>query len=523
MATNIDAPVPDNRIHSPWDTAVRLLVRFFRADWSGALLAIVILAVAIELTTTGKPFFHPSNIMTILNNSAAIGVIAGGMTLVILTAGIDLSVGSVMGLCAALTGYLVSFWGFSPAWGIAAGLGIGAAVGLLHGTLIARFGMPAFIVTLAGLSIWRGAAHLSTGAKATPQLPDAFDWFGRLNPLAPVRAAYQAGDLPAWLNWLGAFVDENWIAYFRTFQMSMIIFIAFFILLALIVSNTIYGRYIFAIGSNEAGARQAGINTVRYKLLTYVLCSLSAALGALLLLGRAPYAKSDYGQTWELDAIAAVVIGGTSLFGGRGTIWGTFLGVILLKLINNGLTLAQLNTFWQMIVTGIIILIAVGLDIARQSRNPETVRRLLAAVSTAMAFFALLVPASVWLRAAAALHEHNSVTALRESGAQLASSQNARILSPGEIDVLSGHLASSFWPAVLCLLAVAVSIAAIVSGTRMAGVAVCAAFAVIGIAEAFAGFQSTIPFLVLGGLAVIGSLLVGRIFERARALHEVEA
>lgn len=525
MSDSINAAVPEDAVRtvqtrSYQDRAVQILVRFFSAEWSGALLAIVILALSIEVATSGKPFLHPSNLMTILNNSAAIGIIAGGMTLVILTGGIDLSVGSVMGLCAALTGYLVSYWGFSAFAAIVTGLGIGALVGLLHGVLIARFGMPAFIVTLAGLSVWRGAAHLSTGAQATPELPAAFDWFGRLNPLAPIRDAYKSGDLPGWLNGIGALIDENWIAYFRPFQMSMIIFIFFFILLALVVSNTIYGRYIFAIGSSEAGARQAGINTVRYKLMTYVFCSLAAALGALLFLGRAPYAKSDYGQTWELDAIAAVVIGGTSLFGGRGTVWGTFMGVILLKLINNGLTLAQLNTFWQMIVTGLIILLAVGLDIVRQSRNPETVRRFLAATGSAMAFFALLTPLSLWIRAAVSLHEHRAMTALQNTGVTPSSSQAQRILPEGEVVSLSAQAAAAQWPMILCLIALAVSFAAILLGSRAVGIAVCAVFAATGSLLATAGYANAIPFLVLGVVAVAGSLLVNRIFVRARTMNE---
>jgi len=505
------------------DAAVRLLVRFFRADWSGALLAIIIIAVAVELTTTGMSLFHPSNIMTILNNAAGIGVIAGGMTLVILTAGIDLSVGAVLGFCAAITGYLVSFWGFSPGLGILTGLGLGAVIGLLHGVLIARFGMPAFIVTLAGLSIWRGAAHLATGAKATPELPDFFDWFGRFNPLSPIRAAYKAGDLPSWLNWLGSFIDTNWVEYFRTFQMSMIIFIAFFVILSIIVSNTIFGRYVFAIGSSESGARQAGIDTVRYRMLTYLFCSLSAALGGLLVLGRAPYAKSDYGQNWELEAIAAVVIGGTSLFGGRGTIGGTFLGVILLKLINNGLTLAQLNTFWQMIVTGIIILIAVGLDIVRQSGSPESVRRFLAAVGSAMAFFALLTPASLWLRAAVMLHEHHSAEALRATGAQLASSQSARLLSPPDLEAAAAQMATSFWPMMLCMVPLALSVAAVASNSRPLGLAVCAVFAIAAVLTAVSGIPAAAPFLILGAVALAGGLVVGRIFARARQLREIDA
>ena len=163
----------------------RLLAGYFKKDWSGALLAVVILAIAIELVTDGKPFFHPSNLMTILNNSAALGVIAGGMTLVILTAGIDLSVGSVMGMIAALVGYVASYWGFPPILAILFGMALGLGIGLIHGSLVARFGMSAFIVTLAGLSIWRGTGHLTTGAQATPKLDSVFDFFGRYNPFMP--------------------------------------------------------------------------------------------------------------------------------------------------------------------------------------------------------------------------------------------------------------------------------------------------------------------------------------------------
>jgi len=502
------------------DTLVRLLVRFFRAEWSGALLAIVILAVSIELATSGKPFFHPSNLMTILNNSAAIGIVAGGMTLVILTAGIDLSVGSVMGMTAALTGYVASFWGFPPFLAITTGLCLGALIGLFHGSLIAQFGMPAFIVTLAGLSIWRGTGHLSTGAQATPKLPETFDWFGRFNPLSPIRDAYKSGDLPGWLNWLGSFLDEHWLSYFRTFQMSMIIFILFFIVIALIVSNTAYGRYIYAIGSNETGARQAGINTVRYKMMTYVFCSLSAALGALLFLGRAPYAKSDYGQMWELDAIAAVVIGGTSLFGGRGTIWGTFMGVILLKLINNGLTLAQLNTFWQMIVTGMIILIAVGLDIVRQSRDPEAVRKFLAAVGAALAFFTLMTPASFVLRSAITMHEHNSVAALKDSGVKLAGGQNARLLSPAEFEAMQASVSAHLLPSLICLILVVICVVAAVRPGRTEAMVATGLCVVTAIAMALVGLAGTIPFLILAMIVISSSMFVRNMFDRARDLNE---
>ncbi|MEL6685980.1 MAG: ABC transporter permease, partial [Pseudomonadota bacterium] len=466
----------------------------------------------------GRPFFHPSNLMTILNNSAAIGIVAGGMTLVIITAGIDLSVGSVMGMTAALTGYVASFWGFPPYLAIMTGLTIGLMIGAFNGSLVAYFGMPAFIVTLAGLSIWRGTGHLSTGAQASPKLPEAFDMFGRHNPFAGLREAYKNGELTGFWHNFGAFVDDNWINFFRTFQMSMLIFIGFFVVLTLIIANTRYGRWVYAIGSNEPGARQAGINTPRYTMITYMFCSFSAALGALLFLGRAPYAKSDYGQMWELDAIAAVVIGGTSLFGGRGSLWGTFMGVILLKLINNGLTLAQLDTFWQMVVTGIIILVAVGLDIVRQSKNPESVRKLLAAIGAVMAFLAMMTPASMYLRAKVALLEHNAADALREAGVKLAAGQNSRLLPPADIEQFQVAAASNATASLLLLGLLVISALAIFRTSQIATFALAAAFIVMIIPVVSLGYQVTAPFLVLGSVAVLGSAFVHAIFAKARAL-----
>ena len=500
------------------DRIVLGLVKFFKAEWSGAFLAILILGIAIELATTGRPFFHPSNLMTILNNSAAIGIVAAGMTLVIITAGIDLSVGSVMGMTAALTGYVASFWGFPPYLAIMTGLSIGLAIGAFNGSLVAYFGMPAFIVTLAGLSIWRGTGHLSTGAQASPKLPETFDYFGRYNPFAGLRESYNAGELTGFWESFGAFVDDNWINFFRTFQMSMLIFIGFFIVLSIIIANTRYGRWVYAIGSNEPGARQAGINTPRYTVITYMFCSFTAALGALLFLGRAPYAKSDYGQMWELDAIAAVVIGGTSLFGGRGSLWGTFMGVILLKLINNGLTLAQLDTFWQMVVTGLIILVAVGLDIVRQSKNPESVRKLLGAIAAVMAFFALMTPGAIFLRAKISILEHNAAIALRDAGTSLAAGQNARLLSPDEIAQFQ-TAASSNLVATLLLLALMIAACFVVLRTVwLTSFFLAGVFIAMIIPVSLMGYNITVPFLILGAAALLGSAFVHAIFEKARAL-----
>ena len=501
------------------DTIIRALVRFFKAEWSGAFVAILILALAIEFSTSGRPFFHPTNLMTILNNSAAIGIVAGGMTLVIITSGIDLSVGSVMGMTAALTGYVCSFWGFPPWMAILTGLSLGLLVGAFQGTLVAYFGMPAFIATLAGLSIWRGTGHLSTGAQATPKLPINFDLFGRFNPFANLRNEYKEGNLEGYWETFGSFIDSNWLNFFRTFQMSMLIFILFFLTVSIIITNTRYGRYIYAIGSNAVGARQSGINTSLYTMMTYMLCSLSAAFGALLFLGRAPYAKSDYGQMWELDAIAAVVIGGTSLFGGRGSLWGTFMGVILLKLINNGLTLAQLDTFWQMVVTGLIILLAVGIDLVRQSKNPKNVRRLLVSVSSFMAFLTLMTPASLFLKAQISILEHNASKSIQEAGEKLANGQTARLLGPKEIDYFQQIISSNSWISVLCLLLFIVSLIPIFTVNKLLTVITAIFFILIILPLIKIGYSVTIPFLIFGSIILIISLFIDIIFERARKLN----
>lgn len=492
----------------------RTLASYFRKDWSGALLAVVILAIAIELVTDGKPFFHPSNLMTILNNSAALGVIAGGMTLVILTAGIDLSVGSAMGMIAALVGYVASYWGFPPVLAILFGMALGLGIGLIHGTLVARYGMPAFIVTLAGLSIWRGTGHLTTGAQATPKLDGVFDFFGRYNPFTPFRSAFKDGSLPDFLMPLGAWVDANWIAYFRTFQMSLVIFILFFIVLGLVVKHTKLGRYIYAIGSNEQGSRQAGIDVQFYKTLAYVVCSMTAALGALMFLGRAPYAKSDYGQMWELDAIAAVVIGGTSLFGGRGSVLGTFLGVILLKLIANGLTLAQLNTFWQMVVLGLIILLAVGIDIVRQNATPEKIKQVLFAVAAASLFFASIHPISQFVSSQLSLLEHSNSAAMLAEGLRLAPTQTVRLLDEASYAAVVAIASGTWVYALLLSVMVAFGFATMAKPHKATALFGMALMVAAGALLAVGGWPG-VPVLALGLAALLGSLYTDTLFAQA--------
>ena len=273
-------------------------------------------------------------------------------------------------------------------------------------------------------------------------------------------------------------------------------------------------RYVYAIGSNANSARQVGIPTRRNLTHTYVICSSFAALGALLFLGRAPYAKSDYSVTWELDAIAAVVIGGTSLFGGRGTLWGTFMGVILLKIINNGLTLAQLNTFWQMVVTGLIILLAIALDIVRQSRDPLLIEKFFLGLAAAMAFLAFLLPGGQWITAKLALLQHAWSQAQNAAGATLAPGHVARILPQGQLEEVLVQAASSAVPAMAMFTILGLSLAAFLAGRWRFTFAVSTGLALVAVTSLFSEWSEVFPFVLLGTLFSIAGLSVPYFTQR---------
>lgn len=418
------------------DRALVALIRFFKAEWSGALLAVLVLSLAFGIVSGGN-FFAPGNLAQIVISGADIGLIAAGMTVVILTAGIDLSVGSILVLVTSVVGYVASYFGLDPVSAILVGLLVGLTVGMIQGGLIAYAGMPAFIVTLAGLSIWRGLANFTTKAQTSPTLDETFRYFGSYNPLNGFREplpSFVNEEIKTWgfwqrlWEWLfgdrfaelssGQVFEIFWLTGWNGLQAAFFIHIGFFIVISIMLSNMKLGRYVYAIGSNEQGARQAGINTKFYILLAYVICALCCAMGGIVRLGLSSTATPLLGSQYELLAIAAVVIGGTSLFGGRGSIWGTFLGVLLLKIINNGFIQSGLagssneGTFVQMMLTGTIILIAVGMDIVRQSGSPLSIRRFLLGASGACVLIALLTVGWTFFASSVAITEHRANSAL---------------------------------------------------------------------------------------------------------------
>lgn len=303
-----------------------------RQEWYGALVAVIVLGV---LLTFASPYFLTTgNLSNILVQASVIALLAGGQTFVILTGGVDLAVGALTALAGAVAGHMMIKMGIDPYLAMAAALAIGAAVGLFNGYLVAFVGIPAFIVTLGGLTLWRGLAFDMTGGFDNAGLPDPLPFIGY-------------GDV------LGV-------------PMPTLITGVFFVVMAFVLSSTKIGRYVYAMGSNEMGARQVGINIRLYKLGVYVISGLCCALAAIVLMARMDSSSGKMAQMFELDAIAAVILGGTSLFGGRGSIWGSLLGAVLITMIRNGMNLMEVSQFKQMMAIGAVVIIAVWIDVVRR-------------------------------------------------------------------------------------------------------------------------------------------------------------
>lgn len=306
----------------------------------GPLLAALFVEIAVfEILGRRQDnpgFASAGNLIRVLGQSAEFGVMAVGMTFVIITGGIDLSVGSLMACGGVLCAMLVK-WGGEGAVvpcliaGWAAALVLGAASGSISGFLVTRFDIPPFIATLALMSSLRGVGNLITDGKPISPLPDAYQWLGRqqIVPHVPVSVA------------------------------------VFLLVLAggmLLLNHTQFGRHVRAIGGNEESARLSGVNIASVKWRVYMLCSMLTIIAGLILSSRLGAGSPKVGMGDELGVIAAVVVGGTSLSGGRGSIGGTFVGLLVVSMLNSGLTWIGVETFGQQVTLGIVILAAVLLD-----------------------------------------------------------------------------------------------------------------------------------------------------------------
>jgi simple sugar transport system permease protein len=311
--------------------ALRDRARLIIHDNGGVLsiaLFFVVMTVTFSLIT--DTFLTQVNLLNILRQSAPLMIVAVAMTFVITTAGIDLSVGSVLALVNALAAISLQA-GVSWPLVIALMLGAGAVIGTIQGFFIAYEGIPAFIVTLAGLSSIRGTALLLTKGYSIP-----------IDPQSPFNA-----------------IGRGWI-----FGLPMPAIIAVVVLAVgfLVFNETTFGRYVTGVGANAEAVRRAGVDTKKVTLAVYALSGLAAAMAGIIIAARLGSGSSNAGGGFELEVIAAVVLGGTSLFGGRGTMLGTMLGALTVAVIGNGLILYHMSPFITPIVEGFIILIAVWLN-----------------------------------------------------------------------------------------------------------------------------------------------------------------
>ncbi len=288
-------------------------------------LVFAFLLLALTLTLLSDRFLTVSNMVNVLRQSTINGIIAVGMTMVILTAGIDLSVGSILGLTAVVTADLLQR-GWPVGLAVGAGLALGAALGLINGLLITRGRIPPFIATLGMMTLARGLALTYTQGRPITGLPGGFRFLGT-GFIGPV-------------------------------PMPIVIAALVFVVGYLLLTRTRAGEYIYALGNNEVAARFSGIPTRRYITFVYVISGMLSALAGMILVARLDSAQPIVGLGYEFDAIAAVVVGGTSFAGGEGGLGGTLLGVLIIAVLNNGLNLLNVSSFYEQVVKGVVIALA---------------------------------------------------------------------------------------------------------------------------------------------------------------------
>jgi ribose transport system permease protein len=318
--------------------------RFFGSEARQKLLAFASLILLLGFFTFASPaFMQMDNIIGILQATAVNGVLAIASTFVIITAGIDLSVGTLMTFCAVMCGVFMSYWNL-PLWtGVLAAIGAGAIAGATSGTLIAKMKIPPFIATLGMMMLLKGLALVVSGTKPIYFSDDNFDFISNGSIIGDIVPALPIPN-------------------------AVLIMFVLAAVAAVILNRTALGRYTFAIGSNEEAVRLSGVNVDAWKIGIYALDGAICGVAGLLIASRLNSAQPALGQGYELDAIAAVVIGGTSLAGGAGTILGTIIGAFIMSVLTNGLRILSVAQEWQTVVTGVIIILAVYTDILRRKR-----------------------------------------------------------------------------------------------------------------------------------------------------------
>ncbi|SDN78377.1 ABC transporter permease [Alkalicoccus daliensis] len=293
------------------------------------ILLLVLVGIVAFFAIMSDAFLTTNNMVNIIRQIAMLGIIAAGMTMVLLIGGIDLSVASNVAFTSVLMGLLMST-GVDPVLAIIIGILGGVAVGALNGLIITKVGIPALITTLGMLTIIRGVSFVTTGGYPVFGFPDGVRWFG---------TGYVLGiPVPAII--------------------MMVVFGAVYVLLY----KTYLGRHIYALGGNQEAARLSGINTKKIQMMVYMISGFCSSIAGLILLGRLNSGQPNALQGFELEVVTAVVLGGVSIFGGQGRLIGVFLGVVILGVLSNGLVILNVGEFFQMVISGTVLLVAVGID-----------------------------------------------------------------------------------------------------------------------------------------------------------------
>ena len=295
----------------------------------GSLIALVALIAVISMIS--PEFRTLDNFFSLLRQSSINGFIAFGMTCVILTGGIDLSVGSVLALTAAFGASMIN-GGMPIAAAVMIVLAVGTIFGSLNGVMITKGRLQPFIATLITMQVFRGVTMIFMNGKPISGLGGStvFQFLGRGNVFG--------------------------------IPFPVVLFVLLFVLFSFVLGKTTFGRRVYATGSNEVSAKLSGVNIIKTKIAVYAISGCMAALSGLILLSRLNSAQPTLGEGYEMDAIAATALGGTSMSGGRGRIWGTFVGVLIIAVLNNGLNILGISSYYQSVVKGFVILVAVLSD-----------------------------------------------------------------------------------------------------------------------------------------------------------------
>ncbi|MDF2648754.1 MAG: inner-rane translocator [Paenibacillus sp.] len=308
-----------------------------------AFASLIMLVIIFSLSSSN--FFQFNNLVAIMLSTAVIGVLALGSTFVIITSGIDLSVGTVMTFSSVMAGVIITTWHLPMPLGIIGGIATGAICGLISGLLVAKMKIPPFIATLAMMMVTKGLSLVISGTK-----PIYFN------------------DTPAFSQISMGSILNSIIPGFEI-PNAILVFFGAAIIASIILSRTIIGRYNFALGSNEESTRLSGVNVDYWKIVIYSLTGVFSGIAGIMMASRLNSAQPALGSGYELEAIAAVVIGGTSLSGGKGSILGTVIGALIMSVLTNGLRILSVKQEWQTVIVGVVVVLAVYADMMRRRKK----------------------------------------------------------------------------------------------------------------------------------------------------------